>query len=122
MPFQRLSERLLHLVCLCFGFIFEFRNFLSQLVNKFDILTDVTIKVEGIAGDFGLDFFGAITVFQRIVGFVVVERRRGDADYHDCFAVASKGKFEETGELRVAVGDVASSIGVAEGVDTVSQR
>lgn len=54
--------------------------------------------------------------------FVVVERGGRDTDYHDCFAVAAEGEFEETCEFGVAVGDVASSVGVAEGVDTVSQR
>jgi len=75
MPLQGLSEPLLHLIRPCLRFILEFRNLLAQLGNKFDILTDVKVEMEGIAGDFSLDFFGAVAVFESIVSFVVIEMR-----------------------------------------------
>ena len=72
MSFQCLSKSLLNLICLHFRFILEFRDFLTKFINEFDILTDMSIKVEGISRNFGLDLLGTITVFQGIMRFIIV--------------------------------------------------
>lgn len=62
--------------------VLESSNFCAETSNEIDVLGDMVVHIEGIAGGVRLDVFRAVGVLQRVERFF--ERRRGSAIISRC--------------------------------------
>ena len=106
---------------MCSPICFKFINQIHLFIDLHQEVFNVTIDVEHIPRNFGLDILRSVGITQCVLGLVEMLAGGANTDNHHCFAVAAKRELQQTGELRVSVGNVVPLPWIAESVDTASQ-
>ncbi|KAH8715943.1 hypothetical protein HC256_004735 [Beauveria bassiana] len=83
----------------------ELSNECHLLINLDQKVLDMAVDVEDISGHFRLDILGSVRVTECVLSLIEMGARRRNANNHDCFAVATKRKFQQSRELAVAIWD-----------------
>mmetsp|Transcript_10189 Transcript_10189/g.30141 ORF Transcript_10189/g.30141 Transcript_10189/m.30141 type:complete len:528 (-) Transcript_10189:171-1754(-) len=102
--------------------VLEVADLVAQVRDDLLVLGDVGGDGGGVAHGLGLDVLGAVRVLERVCCLLKGVCRRCKAAEHDGLGVAAQALLEEARELRVAVVDERTLLGLlAQGVDAVGQ-